>query len=79
MQREKTGDYEVWTSGGAEIRAFVPVPLPPSPALALEGRLRQSLETATLALGRLDGIASVPRTHFRPNCYCERSAAISSP
>ncbi len=79
MQREKTGHYEVWTSGGEEIRAFIPVPLPPVPPLALEGRLRQSLETATLALGRLDGIATLlPDPTLFIYAYVRKEAVLSS-
>ncbi len=79
MQREKTGHYEVWTSGGEEIRAFIPVPLPPSPPLVLEGRLRQSLETATLAVGRLDGIATLlPDPTLFIYAYVRKEAVLSS-
>ena len=79
MQREKTGHYEVWTSSGEEIRAFIPVPLPPVPPLALEGRLRQSLETATLALGRLDGIATLlPDPTLFIYAYVRKEAVLSS-
>ncbi len=79
MQREKTGHYEVWTSGGEEIRAFIPVPLPPDPPLVLEGRLRQSLEKATLALGRLDGIATLlPDPALFIYAYVRKEAVLSS-
>ena len=79
MQREKTGHYEVWTSGGEEIRAFIPEPLPPVPPLALEGRLRQSLETATLALGRLDGVATLlPDPALFIYAYVRKEAVLSS-
>ena len=35
--------------------AFEPTPLPPQPALSLDGDLLLQLTDATLALGRLDG------------------------
>ena len=79
MQREKTGHYEVWTSGGEEIRAFIPVPLPPAPPLVLEGRLRQTLEAATLALGRLDGVATLlPDPDLFIYAYVRKEAVLSS-
>ena len=79
MQREKTGHYEVWTSGGEEIRAFIPVPLPPVPPLVLEGRLRQTLEAATLALGRLDGVATLlPDPDLFIYAYVRKEAVLSS-
>lgn len=79
MQRKKTGHYEVWTSGGEEIRAFIPVPLPPVPPLVLEGRLRQTLETATLALGRLDGVATLlPDPALFIYAYVRKEAVLSS-
>ena len=79
MRREKTGRYEVWTFGGEEIRAFIPVPLPPVPPLVLEVRLRQTLEAATLALGRLDGVAALlPDPGLFIYAYVRKEAALSS-
>ncbi len=79
MRREKTGCYEVRTSGNEEIRAFIPDPLPPSPPLELDGALRQSLETATLALGRLDGIATLlPDPALFIYAYVRKEAVLSS-
>jgi len=37
MKRGLTGEYRVATIGGEEVRAFIPYPLPPSPALDLTG------------------------------------------
>ena len=59
MQRGETGRYEVTVAGGEQVRAFVPDPLPPAPAVALDGPLQQSLESAGLALGRLDGVSTL--------------------
>ena len=79
MRRDNTGHYDVWTSGGEEIRAFVPVPLPPDPPLVLEGSLRQSLEKATLALGRLDGVATLlPDPALFIYAYVRKEALLSS-
>ena len=59
MQRGEIGGYQVTESGGEQVRAFVPAPLPPVPPLALDGGLQQVLEAATLALGRLDAISDL--------------------
>ena len=59
MQRGKTGRYEITSVGGEQVRAFVPAPLPPAPPLALDGPLQQTLESAVLALGRLDGVSTL--------------------
>jgi len=42
--------------GGERIQAFVLSPLPPNPPVAFEGRLHTLLESAVLALGRLDAV-----------------------
>lgn len=79
MRRENTGRYEVRLSGGEEIRSFIPAALPPWPALALEGSLQQSLERATLALGRLDGIAILlPDPTLFIYAYVRKEAVLSS-
>jgi hypothetical protein len=33
MKRGETGKYEITTVAGEQVRAFVPVPLPPDPPL----------------------------------------------
>ena len=59
MKRGETGTYEVTTAGGESVRAFVPLPLPPTPSLVFESALQRSLEAAVLALGRLDGVSTL--------------------
>lgn len=59
MQRGQSGGYEVGADDGEAVRAFVPDPLPPLPPLELHGGLQVMLERAVLALGRLDGVASL--------------------
>ena len=79
MQRGETGRYEVTVAGGETVRAFVPNPLPPVPALALDGPLQQSLESAGLALGRLDGVSALlPDKEFFLYTYVRKEAVLSS-
>lgn len=81
MQRRRVGRYETTSVAGERVRAFVPAPLPPAPALALDGRLQQALEAAGLALGRLDGISA---SAHRPDrtlflyAYVRKEAVLSS-
>ena len=64
---------------GEQVRAFVPAPLPPEPALDLDDSLQPALEAALLALGRLDGISAVlpDRTLFL-YAYVRKEAVLSS-
>ena len=59
MKRGESGRYEVTNISGEHVRAFVPAPLPPKPNLVLDGSPQQMLEAAVLALGRLDGVATL--------------------
>src|SRR5437899_2174393 len=59
MKRGETGRYEVTTTGGEQVRAFVPAPLPPGRPLAFEGELQKAFEAAVLAVGRLDGVSTL--------------------
>jgi Fic family protein len=79
MKRGRTGSYQVSSSGGERVRAFIPVPLPPDPSLDLAGPLYLKLERALLALGRLDTIAAVlpATTHFLYS-YVRKEAVLSS-
>lgn len=79
MRRGNTGHYETTAVGGEQVHAFVPAPLPPSPPLLLEGRLQQELESAVLALGRLDGIsAHLPDKELFLYAYVRKEAVLSS-
>ncbi|MDE0051977.1 MAG: Fic family protein [Rhodospirillales bacterium] len=79
MQRGVAGRYESTTVGGEQVQAFVPLPLPPNPALVLDGFLQQRLEAATLALGRLDAISTLlPDEAIFLYTYVRKEAVLSS-
>ena len=79
MHRRKTGKYEITSTGGEPVRAFVPFPLPPDPPVELDARLQRALEAATLALGRLDAISTIlPDETIFPYAYARREAVLSS-
>ena len=59
MRRDATGHYEITSTAGEAVRAFVPAPLPPKPPVVLEGPLQTLHEKALLACGRLDGVSSL--------------------
>lgn len=61
------------------MRAFVPRPLPPDPALDMTGGQQRCLERATLALGRLDSITLLlPDPGLFLYAYIRREAVLSS-
>lgn len=79
MERGKTGRYQTTSVGGEQVRAFVPLPLPPDPRLDLTGRLQRSLEAALLAVGRLDGVsAQLPDRALFLYSYVRKEAVLSS-
>lgn len=79
MRRGGTGRYIVTRTGGEQVCAFVPYPLPPDPPIALDGRLQQSLETALIALGRLDSISILlPEPSLFIYMYLRKEAVLSS-
>ena len=79
MRRGESGSYEVTSVGGERVRAFVPAPLPPKPVLVLEGSLQQVLESAVLALGRLDGVSTLlPDEELFLYAYVRKEAVLSS-
>lgn len=76
--RGPTGRYEVTTTGGEAVRAFVPDPLPPAD-LALTTADYVLMETANRALGRLDGLQRVlPEPALLVYGYIRREAVLSS-
>jgi len=79
MKREITGSYEVTRLAGEQVRAFVPNPLPPIPPLVLDAGLQRLLESAVLALGRLDGISTMlPDKTLFLYAYVRKEAVLSS-
>ena len=79
MRRGSTGSYEIATVAGEEVRAFVPAPLPPEPALEFSRARQLLLEKATLALGRLDSITLLlPDPDIFLYAYIRREAVLSS-
>jgi hypothetical protein len=62
----RIGRYETTSVAGEKVSAFIPPPLPPVPPIAVAG-LQAALERAQMALGRLDGMASIlPDTSLLP-------------
>jgi len=50
MHRGLSGFYLPISTVGEPVRAFVPLPLPPDPTLALSGPLDELLDAASVAL-----------------------------
>lgn len=79
MKRGPTGVQETTPVGGETVRAFVPKPLPPRPSLVMSGGLQPLLESAVLALGRLDGVSTLlPDKALFLYTYVRKEAVLSS-
>ncbi len=80
MRRGLTGQYvTISRAGGETVRAFVPEPLPPTPPIGAEGKLRDALDGALVALGRLDSVSALlPDTHLFLYTYVRKEAVLSS-
>jgi cell filamentation protein, protein adenylyltransferase len=79
VRRTNVGRYAVGVAGSESVRAFVPAPLPPVPPLQLEGAVRDALDQALLALGRLDGAAAtLPDVQLLLYTYQRKEAVLSS-
>ena len=80
MRRGPTGQLVALSAvGGEVVRAFVPAPLPPQPPVAPDPALREALDTALVALGRLDSVAALlPDTQLFLYSYVRREAVLSS-
>jgi Fic family protein len=63
----------------AGYRAFIPAPLPPRPPLEVDITFTEAIAGASLAVGRLDGIADfVPNPDLFVAMYVRREAVLSS-
>lgn len=79
-KRERTGEFVTISAVGDEVcRAFVPRPLPPEPALVMDGRLEELYERALVAVGRLDSITTLlPDPALFLYMYVRKEAVLSS-
>jgi len=73
---QRSGVYVKQTTG---YRAFIPTPLPPKPAIKIEGELQNLLSRADMALARLDGVAQMlPNVDLFIAMYVKKEALLSS-
>ena len=78
MRRGLSGEFVVRVVGGEEVRSFVPNDLPPVPAISAEA-VREKLDRALLALGRLDAVSALlPDTKLFLYAYVRKEAVLSS-
>ena len=80
MKRGLTGKYlTISTVGGERVRAFLPFSLPPRPSLSIDSTLRETLDEALVALGRLDTVTELlpDSSHFLYS-YVRKEAVLSS-
>lgn len=79
MQRGPTGYFSPISTPGESARAFIPHPLPPEPPLELDGSLESLLDSASIAIGRLDGISLIlPDPELFIYTYIRQEAVLSS-
>jgi Fic family protein len=79
MRRQANVHYEITSTAGETVRAFVPAPLPPDPPVQLEGVLQELHERALLTCGRLNGVSSlVPDPELFVYANVRREALLSS-
>src|ERR1700730_18050898 len=78
FNERRVGKYSLDPAYGETVRAYLPPPLPPNPALNLED-LYVPLDRANQFLGRLDGLhATLPDTNLLLHFYSRREAVLSS-
>jgi len=74
----RVGSYVITSATGETVRAYIPPPLPPDPAVDL-GSLHGRIDRANRAVGRLDGLSSlIPDTNLLLYTYVRKEAVLSS-
>ena len=78
VKKQRVGQWVETSTAGETVRAYVPKPLPPQPPLHME-RLAPLVDSANLALGRLDGVTSIlPSPPLFIFMYVRKEAILSS-
>jgi Fic family protein len=76
--QSRLGTYVTSSVAGETVRAFIPPPLPPIPAVELSG-LHHQLDRANQGLGRLNGMTRLlPDVRFLLYLYVRKEALVSS-
>jgi Fic family protein len=76
--RSRLGSYAITSVAGEAVKAYLPVPLPPNPAVDLR-QLHGRIDRADRAVGRLDGLSSlIPDTNLLLYAYVRKEAVLSS-
>lgn len=79
MKRGLQGRYKTVSTVGEIVRAFIPDPLPPFPALEISGDLQQKLDRAAYRLGQLDSAADLlPDVGIFLYMFIRKEAVLSS-
>ncbi|MEF2145110.1 MAG: Fic family protein [Desulfovibrionaceae bacterium] len=78
MKRETTGEYYLSQTGEEQVRAFIPCPLPPAPAIEMGPKLVNALADTMLALGRLNSLRIAPDYSLFLYQYVRKEAVLSS-
>lgn len=79
MKRGIQGNFKWSNAGNEEVKAFVPKPLPPSPALEITESTQNKLDEAARLLGKLDGAADLlPDIGIFLYMFVRKEAVLSS-
>jgi Fic family protein len=79
MHRAPPGRTVTVRTQGEPFRAFVPAPLPPTPAVQWDAALRRRFDDALVALGRLDAVsAMLPNAPLVLDSFVRKEAVLSS-
>jgi len=79
VKQGKAGRYVKRSVGGEDYRAFIPDPLPSQYEINIDSELRILLDSALLALGRLDSLSTLlPDTALFLYMYIRKEAVLSS-
>lgn len=79
MKRRSKGRYRTVGTTEEPVRAFIPGPLPPDPPIIISPELRDELDRAFIALGRLDSASAyLPDTNLLLYMYIRKEAVLSS-
>ena len=79
MKRGLSGHYLTVSTVGEPVKAFVPSPLPPDPAIDWSPKLLRLVDEAQRAIGRLESIGDLlPETPLFLYSYVRKEAVLSS-